>query len=243
MLVDLSRTFLTDTVLGSFPFRAQPDRAMALAALLQPFARAHFGGPSPMYLVTGDYGVGKTSLAHVILRPIASSWRVTPSWPPHSLKSLQGMLLAAAVGPGDRYVFLDNLVRSGVGLVDAIGSRAFRLRPPRAPAAEDYPNDLLWIATAGPSATPAEDLLAVSAPIRLTAHRADHRRVDTIAWIERHHDEVHREATMLVAAWVDAKSPVRDVKACPLAERFPAWAAVMGGLLDFAGVAGFLPED
>jgi len=100
----------------------------------------------------------------------------------------------------------------------------------------------VWAAT-GNNAIVSTDIARRAIRIRLTPEderpwlRRDFRHPELSAWTAKHRGELIYAALTLIQAWVAAGRPEADVT--PLGS-FENWTRVMGGILQHAGVPGFL---
>jgi len=244
--VGKARRLIEREWLSDFPFVSKGERAHAVALLLQPFVRELIDGPTPMYLVEAPTpGSGKTLLietAHSVVtgRPAAinaecdseDEWR----------KRITATLLNAP-----SLVVIDN-VRDGLSssvLSAALTSQQWSDRRLGHSELVELPNRATWVATGNNPALSGE-MARRTARIRLDARMehpedrspAEFRHPDLKAWMRENRGELIWAALTLARAWVVAgRNPAAG---SPGLGGFEQWSAVMSGILEVAGIEGFL---
>jgi hypothetical protein len=237
-----ARRLLLAELLGEFPFTGPAERAHALALLLLPFARALIDGPTPLHVIEAPTeGTGKGLLADAAMLvyqgraadPMAEG-RDDDEW----RKRITARLLAAA-----EYVFIDNLRRpldSGA-LAAALTAERWTDRLLGQSKDVTVPARAIWVVT-GNNPELSSELVrrtvrvrldrGVDRPYLVTGFRHHPLR----DWTRAHRAALVRAACTLIQAWLAAgRPPGRHTLGS-----YEAWARVMGGILDVAGVDGFL---
>jgi hypothetical protein len=108
----------------------------------------------------------------------------------------------------------------------------------------ELPVRCVWAAT-GNNVTLSSEIARRTVWIRLDAKeerpylRSGFRHSNLRGWAAEHRAELVTAALTLIRAWVEARSPAYAGKN-PSPGSFERWAEVMGGILDVAGVEGFL---
>lgn len=106
----------------------------------------------------------------------------------------------------------------------------------------DLPQRAVWIAT-GNNISIGGDLARRSYWIRMDASmarpwlRGDFKHDDLLGWIRANHAGILSDLLTMARAWVVAGRPVASSKAIG---GFKEWSDAVGGILEFAGVQGFL---
>lgn len=242
--VKAARLLVAD-LLDGFPFVSEADRAHTVAAILLPFVRVMIDGPTPLHLVSAPVrGTGKTLLARVICFlavgaevPVQTQAKNEEEW-----RKKVGAILST----GPVIVFFDNLLGfvGSAALAAVLTSTEWE---DRLLGNNDqvirFANKALWIFTAN-NMRLADEMVRRTVPLRLDAvcekpyerPRSEFRHPDLMGWVRQTHPNLVWAALTLCRAWVAAGRP--------LGERtigsFENWSQVMGGILQVAGIAGFL---
>ena len=242
--VAAARDLLLGDLIGDFPFVGDGERAHALALLLQPFARALIDGPTPLHLIEKpQVGTGATLLAEMLLFPATgeplaamTEGRDEDEWRKR---------LTARLRPGPAAILIDN-IRDRLDtaqLASALTAREWEDRLLGTSDTIRLPVRCAWIATGNNPALSGE-IARRTIRIRLDSRvdrpwlRTDFRHPDLRGWAAEHRPALVGAALTLVAAWLAAGRP-RD-PAAPRLGMFEHWSRVIGGILDVAGVPGFL---
>jgi hypothetical protein len=242
--VDLSvpeaRHLLLDELLVDFPFADDASRAHAVAKHVQPFVRPLIDGPTPLYLIEAPKkGTGKGLLADVFSYVACGSLAPMMALS-HAEDEIEKRITALLLS-GTSIVVLDNVtaIRSS-NIAVALRTTSWRGRVLGRSEMVTLPNTATWVAT-GNNPELSDEITRRVAPIRLDCgleHPEDRAafRHPLPEWAITHRAELVSACLSLVHAWLEAGSPHGSVTL----GGFEAWAAVMGGLLDVAGVPGFL---
>jgi hypothetical protein len=235
-----ARALLLDELLVDFPFADEGSRAHAVAMLLQPFARPLIQGPTPLYLIEAPRkGTGKGLLADVFSY-VASGSLAAMMALSHSEdeieKRITALLLASA-----SIVVLDNVtaIRSE-NLAALLRATRWRGRVLGRSAMVTLPNTMTLLAT-GNNPELSDEIARRAAPIRLDSgweHPEDRTtfRHPLPAWAINQRVELVSACLSALRAWIEDGQPSSSA----ILGGFESWAAVMGGVLDVVGVAGFL---
>ena len=237
-----ARELLLDDLLGEFPFVDEAERAHALALLLLPFVRPMISGPTPLHMVEKPApGTGATLMVDAISiiatgasASVMVEGRDEDEWRKRltaKLREIPSILL------------IDNLRRQ----LDA-SSVAAALT---APYWEDrvlgksemvrFPIRCVWIAT-GNNPQFSNEIARRMVRIRLDPHedqpwlREGFRHANLLAWVWQNRARLVAACLTLGRAWIAAGMPRHD----KTIGSFEGWAQVMGGILEVAGVPGFL---
>ena len=230
--------------LADFPFEGAADFAHTLALLLTPQLRGLIDGPVPMTVIEAPAaGTGKSLLAEVVAHVAGGAPAVAS--PLATQEEERRKALVTLFGQGLPVVWLDNVDRR---LDDAVLALAIttgrvqdrQLGSQRVMAIETRAS----VVVTANNLELSPDVHRRSVMVRLDAQtdRPEGRTGFRIANLRRWTGEnlsTLREATYsLVGAWIAAGCPG------PSHGRsrgsFEAWAAIVGGVLEVAGVDGFL---
>jgi hypothetical protein len=214
---------------------------MALA--VQPFARDLIDGATPLYLVEKPApGTGATLLLSEVVfiatgRPLLTmtEGRDEDEWRKR---------LTAKLRTGASHIVTDNLRRrlDSAAFSAAITSTMWEDRILGGSETARIPVRCCWVGTGNNPAVSSE-IARRTVRIRLDAKidrpwlRSGFRHPDLRRWVVANRGGLIWACLVLVQAWVRAGKPRGDV---PTLGMFEAWADTMGGILDVAGVPGFL---
>lgn len=228
-------------LLIDFQFADEASRAHALALIVLPFARMLINGATPLHLIEAPArGTGKGLLADVTA--LVATGKPAPVMPllrtdDELDKRITPMLREAAA-----FILLDNVteLRSPV-LAAALTSTVWRGRVLGESQVVQLPNRATWVAT-GNNVDLSDELMRRVVHIRLDAGverpeaRGGFRHPNLPAWVFANRVLLVSASLSLVRAWIAAGAP----KGKGTLGRFESWVQVMGGILDVAGVRGFL---
>jgi hypothetical protein len=229
--------------------RPNPDRGISsfanlLAMILQPFARNLIGGPTPSYHVDKSApgsGAGfLVNVAHVIL----TGEPATPQ-PMSSDSEELRKVITPSLREGHSHVFFDNInhkVDSGP-LAAALTSGTWKDRALGHSATITTPIRCVWI-MAGNNLSFSHELMRRNVPIRIDcAHPAPEARPaatfkyqDLDGWVRENRRRLVWACHVLIANWLAKGKPAGRAHMAS----FESYARVMGGILEAAGVPGFL---
>lgn len=234
---------LVDEALADFPWDTTADRANAWGLLLTPLVRP-LVGQVPMALVDApEPGTGKGLLVSVVATIAlgrSAGLATLPTTEEEMDKVLTTMLMA-----GQTMVIFDNVegtIRSGklaAALTADVWSGRILGRSELATVAQRA----TWIAT-GNNIDVGGDLARRCFRIRLDARQAQpwkrtgFRHPDLEAWVRSQRTELLHALATIVAAWWTAGRPQAD--ALPAMGSYSSWVRTIGGILEVAGVGGFL---
>jgi hypothetical protein len=234
---------LIDELLCDFPFDSDASRANAIALLLEPLLRPAIAGPVPLALIDAiSFGTGKSLLCEVLAllatgHPAAMS--TAPGSEDEMRKRITAMLLAGTV-----FVFIDNVVGHlrSESLAAAITSTTWKDRLLGRTEMLELPQRAIWVAT-GNNLQVRGDLPRRCFWIRLDAKvtrpwlRDGFRHENLTGWVAEHRGRLLHALLTLCRAWWAAGCPPAETR--PLGT-FERWTSVTAGVLEHAGIAGFL---
>ncbi len=239
-----ARQLIRDDLLGDFPFASTADRANAIAAFLLPYARDLIAGPTPLHLIEAPSpGSGKGLLAEVLLAPAIG--RTLAVMSPATSDDEWRKRITSALRDAPVAVLIDNCTRaldSGV-LAAVLTARHWSDRVLGQSLVLHLLVRCVWLATAN-NPTMSTEMARRVVRIRLdpkmdrpwtrTAERFTHPKLNE--WADSHRADLVGAALTLIQAWIAKGRPSGTV---PLGS-YEQWAAVMGGILDTAGIPNFL---
>jgi hypothetical protein len=240
--IAVARSLLLDDLLGDFPFTGEAERAHALALLLIGFVRAMIDGPTPLHLVEKPtQGTGATLMVDV-MSVIAIGCRASVMVEGSDDEEWRKRL-TAKLRQIPSVVLIDNLRRplDSSALAAALTAPFWEDRILGVSETTRLPIRCIWIAT-GNNAELSGEMARRLVRIRLDARvdqpwrRSGFRHPDLMGWVHANRADLVAACLTLCRAWIAAGMPhgVKNIGS------FENWAAVMGGMLDAIGVAGFL---
>jgi len=237
-----ARALLLDDLLTDFPFAAPSDRAHAVAALLLPFVRRLIHGPTPLHLVEAPTpGTGKTLLAETISRIVQAKPAEVTTIENDEKENSKKITALLDIAP--QIILIDN-IRIGLKssqLAAVITSETWTDRVLGITRMTSLPNNALWIATAN---NPSLSLEIARRCIRIRIDpridrpwkREGFKHDPLRQWVDRHRADLVHAVLTLVRAWIAAGMP----EGASTIGSFESWARVIGGILEVAGIPGFL---
>jgi len=233
---------LSGEMLGDFPFVSDSDRANCLAFYLLPAVRQMIVGNTPMHVFgASKQGTGKGLLVD-LWGWIWLGRKLSLAYEPHSDKEW-GEKIGSSLMGGAGYFFVDNIkyaVKSGA-LAVALTTSRFSYRILGESKVVELPVRWCWGATANNIKADA-DIVRRFVRTRLDANcerpelRSGWRIPDLIGWARDHRSDLLSACLTIVRRWINAGKPMGNYTLGSYEE----WARVMGGVMDFIGVPGFL---
>ncbi|NPV61327.1 MAG: hypothetical protein HPY61_01630 [Methanotrichaceae archaeon] len=235
--------YIITEIFSDFPFKDEASKANALALILSAVARPLIDGGVPLALIDKPQaGTGASFLADV-----AST--IATTRPAHMMGAPETedewrKLITSALLDGNQVDVFDNLTGKlrSASLTRALTSRIWRDRLLGKTEMVDILQRAVWIAT-GNNISIGGDIARRSYWIRMDASmarpwlRTGFRHDDLLGWIKTNHAAILSALLTMSRAWVAAGRPEGKAKALG---GFQEWSTVIGGILEFAGVEGFL---
>jgi hypothetical protein len=239
-----ARTLLLDDLLIDFPFTADSDRAHAIAALLLPFARRMFTGPTPIHLLEAACpGSGKTLLAELIslifLGEVAGSTTLTKD-ENETRKKITALLIR-----GRAVIVVDNFEGglSSSQLAAAITTEKWDDRILGLSQMVSPPNRALWLMSAN---NPSLSLEIARRSIRIRISpveeqpwtRTGFKHDPIIEWTTQNRPALVRAILTIIRSWIAAGAP----QGTQTLGSFEGWSRTIGGMIAHLGLPGFLGD-
>ena len=233
---------LLEEYLGDFPFVSPADRAHALSPGLTTLARHMIDGPTPLHLNESPLpGTGKGLLAETAASIVTGTppavmteghdedeWR----------KRLTARLLTVP-----SVILIDNLRRrlDSSSLSAALTARLWEDRHLGLSRIVTVPVKAMWMATGNNPALSDEISrrvvrCRVDAEVESPWERDNFRHSNLRLWVEANRADLLWAFLTLIRAWVAAGRP----HGSQVMGSFECWAATIGGILEVAGIPGFL---
>lgn len=235
-----------EDIIGDFPFVDQASKANALAALLTPVNRAAIKGPVPLALIDATtQGTGKTLLCEIFSIIVSGREPNLYSAPNDSEEFRR--LLSGILSESTSLVIFDNVsIRlDSPELCRAITASSWGDRILKTNETFGLPVRCTWIAN-GNNLQLGGDMPRRCYWVRMDAkcarpfQRTGFRHPNLKAFVSEYKDEVLLSLLTLSRAWHASNRPRPKVR--PLGS-FEDWTNTMGGILEHAGVSGFLDNS
>lgn len=235
-----------DEMLEGFPFIDQASRANAWAMILTPTVRRAIPGSVPIALVDAPQaGTGKSLLAEIVALIHSGSDAAMQPAPAHGDESEWRKMLGAVLSNGQALTIFDNVDHrlQSASLALAVTASTWTDRILGQTKTVTLPVRCTWIAT-GNNLQLGGDLPRRCYWIRLDAgtaqpwQRSGFRHPDLKEWVRDHRGELLGALLTIARSWF--------VSGCPEAQKsvtlgsFDSWARTIAGILDHAGIIGFL---
>lgn len=238
-----ARSLLVDELLVDFPFADRASCPNAIGALMTPVVREMIDGPTPLHAIDAPApGSGKGLLTEVIAF-VTSGHPAGVTSLPRDDDELRKRI-TAMLRDSSPVILFDNVTREldSPTLAAAITSTVWSDRVLGATLTGRYPNRALWIAT-GNNLRVSGELVRRIVQIRIDARvdrpweRSGFRHDPLTIWVREHRHDIVWALLVLVRHWIAIGRPAWAGK--PMGS-FESWCQTVGGILDAAGIDGFL---
>jgi hypothetical protein len=235
---------LIDSAIGDFPFVDAASKANAIASMLTPVVRPAIDSPTPLALYDAPQaGTGKTLLAEVVATIATGRAAETFSAPTDPEEWRKKITTALASGTGVVVIDNVNYRLASDALCSAITATTISDRIFRTFERIVLPVKCAWIAT-GNNVQLGGDMPRRCYWIRLDAkqskpfHRTGFKHDNLRTWVTEHRGDLIAALLILARYWFHQGRP-KPKSVRPLGS-FESWCNVVGGILELAGVDGFL---
>ena len=235
---------LLNEAIGEFPYADRASAANTLGLLVTLLIRQAIPGPVPLALIDAPQaGTGKTLLAEIVAMigtgragEMLGAPRDDEEW----RKQITSKLSA-----GGTMVVVDNVENAlyAPSLARALTSRTWTDRVLGRSEMVTVSQRATWIAT-GNNISLRGDLPRRCYWIRLDAKdsrpwkREQFKHPNLTSWVESSRGELVGAGLIIARGWYAAGKP--KAEGVPRLGSFEAWAEIVGGILRFAGIEGFL---
>jgi DNA primase len=239
-----ARDLFCDELFVNFPFKDLADRAHAVAAVILPFVRRMVEGFTPLHLIEApSVGSGKGLLANIVAivtTGMSCESRTLPEDEDEIRKMITAELLRAR-----QIVLLDNAddrkKLHSPSLASVLTTDRWTDRLLGVSAMASVPNQALWMMTAN---NPNLDLELTRRCIRVRIDprldrpwmRTEFRHPDLHRWVKANRGPLVHAALTLVLAWIANGRHMNQKRL----GNFEGWSELVGGILEVAGIDGFL---
>ena len=252
MPLEDAKDFLLNQVYGEFAFKSPQDRVNAIAHLLTPFCRGLFSretvrSPLFMYLANRE-GAGKDYAGGIVTTThegeAAEDPPVTKAENVSDEEFRKKILAAFRMGRSLIHSSNNKGYLNSAELEALITKETYRDRQLGGNILLEFPNILTISLSANVGLTYPADLQRRAIFINLFLDLEDpntriFKNPDLHGWVKEHRADVLSALYALVKNWVDKGMPKSKQ---PLAS-FPEWQAVVGGILEAAGIGTPLQND
>jgi hypothetical protein len=236
---------LYDELLVNFPFVEQADRCHAIAAIILPFVRSMIIGATPAHVFSAfTPGEGKSLLANIIgIITTGSLPHITP-YP--SDESEMGRTITSLLSSGPGIIILDNVkLLKSAKLCAVLTSMKWSDRAIRTSSIVSYNNFALWIIT-GNQISYSNEMSRRSVRCRLDSGmespwtREQKKFKHSLPkWALENRRQLVVATLTIIQAWIAAGRPSSSV----VLGGFEDWSRIVGGILENAGIEGFLSNQ
>lgn len=240
--IDAARALICEDLFGDFPFTSEAERAHVVALLLLGFLRGMIDGPTPLHLIEKPTpGTGATLMVDAVATiltgtgaSVMTEGRDDEEWRKRVTAKLRQI---------PSIILIDNLRAKldSSAVAAALTAPFWEDRVLGASEMTRLPIRCLWIAT-GNNPEFSNEMARRLVRIRLDPHeerpwqRTGFRHPDLMIWVRANRPRLVAACLTLCQAWVAAGKP-RGSKTIGSYEN---WAQVIGGVLETAGIPGFL---
>ncbi|MGI6137663.1 MAG: bifunctional DNA primase/polymerase [Candidatus Hydrogenedentales bacterium] len=244
MPVDEAMHWLLEELLVDFPFASAADKANALAHLLLLFMRDMIPGPTPLFAIEAPTpGTGKSLLAECF-SIIAMGDKVAPCSFGNDDEELRKHLTARLID-GPQLVMFDNLPAKRLidrpSLAAVLTTTSWSDRILGRSETASFPISCVWTAT-GNNIQWSEELARRIVRIRIVAavekpwQRKTFKHDPLIPWVQANRLHLAGACISIIQNWIDTGQALAATRM----GSFEAFAAIMGGVLESAGIDAFL---
>jgi hypothetical protein len=235
---------LLDDMLHDFPWETPSDRANALAAIITPVIRPAIDGPVPLCLIDKPQQGTGASLLIQCISEIATgrqeNFTTCPDNDDEWRKKITTLLMQSP-----RIIVLDNVDRKLMSqhLAMVLTSETWTDRILGASQLVQLPNRAVWVAT-GNNVRLGGDIprrcywVRMDPKVARPWQREGFKIDPLLPWVVENRGKLVHAILTLATAWFQAGRP--EPEAIPSMGTFDGWAKIVGGILSFAGVKGFM---
>jgi hypothetical protein len=239
-----ARNLLCNELLVDFPFKDSSDLAHAIAALILPFARRMIDGPTPNHLIEAPSpGSGKGLLINTI-GMVATGETCESRTLPVNEDEIRKMITAELKRA--RPIFLldnagDRKTLHSPSLASALTTVRWTDRDLGVSKMVSVRNQALWMMT-GNNPRLDTELARRCVRVRIVPAsdrpwlRKNFKHPDQLKWLMGNRGQLVSAVLTLIVGWIAAGRPLGTTRL----GGFEDWSEVMGGILNHAGIEGFL---
>ena len=238
-----ARALLQDEWLVDFPFADEASFAHAVALALTPVVREMIDGPTPLFTIDATSpGTGKSLLAQTAALIVVGSdpaMMTQPRAGEEFRKRITALLLQGAL-----FVLMDNLKDriDSAELAAVLTASIWEDRILGVSEMARVPNRALWVAIGNHVDLDVElarraALIRIDPGVERPWERSGFKHYPLARWVRAERHRLVWALLVLVRRWVIAGRP--RWRGPPMGS-FESWAETIGGILQVAGIPGFL---
>jgi hypothetical protein len=237
-----AKRLLLEEALGDFPFVNEADRCNAVVTILDPEVRPLIKGPTPLHLIEAPMeGTGKGLFAQVV--GYIAMGRPPEIWTEGGDDDEWRKRITSALLRLPQMLLLDNIRRrlESASLSAALTAEVWVDRMLGHSRDVSMPVRTTWLAT-GNNPSYSGEIGRRLVRVRLDAslehpwERTGFRHPELATWVRENRGRLLWATLTLIRAWVVAGRP----KGTEVMGSFEDWAATLGGIMQVAGIPGFL---
>ncbi len=235
--------WIEEEVLFDFPFEEDASKAAAISLALLPFVRELITGQTPLYLLDKPAaGTGATMLTKALLIPYLGREISVKPWT--STEDERRKQITAHLMSGGGPFFFDNLPRyiNSDVLAMALTADNWSDRVLQTSQMVKLRNRSIWAAT-GNNPQFHSQIARRIVRIRLVplaadpTERTNFRHPKLLNWVSQNRQQFVEKILTILLAWSNAGKPTYSGSSLA---SYESWSEVMGGILEFLEVPGFL---
>jgi hypothetical protein len=235
--------YIMEEVFGDFPFKEQASRANTLAALLTTLTLPLIGSNIPLGLFDKPQAGTGASLLTEIIAELATGEKANMQTAPDNDEEWRKAITSVLM-QGPQIVVIDNVTSAlkSSKLSQMLTARTWSDRMLGQTKMLNLPQTAAWFAT-GNNIQLGGDIARRAYWIRVDALlarpwlRDGFRHPNITEWVKEHRSELLSMLLTMVRAWIVAGKPKGTA---PKIGSFVKWSQVIGGILNYAKVEGFL---
>jgi|GEM_PF-322424 len=237
-----AKDLIFNELLGDFPFHGQSDKVHALAFALQILLKEHFQTPAPLTLVAGNMpGVGKGKLVDILSIIITGDVPYTIGEAP--CDDQWRKLLIATLRETQAIIKIDNIHRPiNSGFFAQVLTSAHSSDRILHTSTNITVRNNRFLAATGNNARVSREIARRTLLIELVSglsdpsSRNDFRHPNLEQWVREERPQLLRALLVILQNWIAKGMPKKDISW----GSFEIWAGIIGGIMDTAGITGFL---
>jgi hypothetical protein len=237
-----AKNLVLNELLGDFPFAGDSEKAHVVALALLPYVRSMIEGPTPLHLIEKPTpGTGATLLVNALTYP--ATGRVVAVMTEGETDEEYRKRITAKLRYAPLVIAIDNVRRrldSGA-LAAAITSTSWEDRILGRSDVLRIPVRNAWVAT-GNNPSLSNEMARRTVRIRMDAKSErpwlgrTFRHPDLMSWAAGHRADLVWALLTLVQYWIAVGKPT----SAKSLGQFEDWSRTIGGILEAAGIPGFL---
>ena len=238
--VERAKSLIFEQILPEFPFLGDGDRANTVAMLLQPIARRLITECTPLYMISAPTaGTGKSTLGKIVAVPATGRASAIKPEPEHGAEMRK--VLTSTLAEAPPVIVFDNVSQevSGAALAAVLTSEVWEDRTLGKTKVVKYPVSTTWVGT-GNTPTFSRELAMRTVMITLDTGMEDPSKRRFLKPMPG--EAIAIRSHFLHALLVLTQSWLANGRRPGGAShgRYPQWAEIMSGILENAGIEGFL---